>query len=103
MPAEPDLTARLRALHDDYVWRVNAAVAEGREDLAQEMSDDYVDEATRVLAEASAGTGRACTRENCPDCAGGRLTAHALSRRPRTVPSEVMRGLALWGRFLRRR
>jgi hypothetical protein len=40
----------LSALHDSSVWRVNAAVAAGREDLAREVADDYPDAALRLVA-----------------------------------------------------
>jgi hypothetical protein len=48
----PDLTARLEALRDEYTYRVNLLLDEGREDLATRLADDYVEEATRALAEA---------------------------------------------------
>jgi hypothetical protein len=51
----PDLNARLEALRDDYTYRVNILLDEGREDLATALADDYVVEATRVLAEAGPG------------------------------------------------
>ncbi len=47
-----DLTARLEALRDEYTYRVNMLLDEGREDLATALADDYVDEATRALAAA---------------------------------------------------
>jgi hypothetical protein len=68
MPADMQQTARLRELHDDYVWKVNAAVAEGREDLVRRLSDEYVEEAVRILAEGSAAAGAACGREGCEAC-----------------------------------
>jgi hypothetical protein len=73
MPADPQQTIRLHQLHDEYVWKVNAAVAEGREELIRRLSDEYVDEAVRILAEGSPAT--ACAREACEACA-----------RPRPVP-----------------
>ena len=45
MGTREDETARLRALHDEAVWQVNAAVAEGRYDLVASLTDDYVDAA----------------------------------------------------------
>ncbi|HEY0401400.1 MAG TPA: hypothetical protein VGD09_05230 [Blastococcus sp.] len=46
----PDvLTERLRVLHDDHVEQVNMALAEGREDLAQELSDSYMDESLALI------------------------------------------------------
>src|SRR5438094_3903532 len=57
-----ELDARLRALHDDYAWKVNAAVAEGREDLIRRLSDEYVEEAAHLLAEQSPGGVCECAR-----------------------------------------
>lgn len=50
----PELTARLEALGDEYTYRVNVLLDEGREDLATQVADDYVVEAARALAEAGA-------------------------------------------------
>jgi hypothetical protein len=47
-----DLTARLEALRDEYTYRVNMLLDEGREDLATALADDYVEEAIRALADA---------------------------------------------------
>lgn len=52
MNTTPDLTARLEALRDEYTYRVNIMLEEGREDLATQLADDYVEEAARALAEA---------------------------------------------------
>jgi hypothetical protein len=80
MPADPELTARLHELHDDYVWKVNSAVAEGREDLIRRLSDEYVEEAARILVEGSpAGVG--CGREGCQACARTRPMPRPMSRR----------------------
>jgi hypothetical protein len=52
-PVEPeDLTARLRRLHDDHVEQVNMALAEDREDLVQELSDNYMDESLALITAA---------------------------------------------------
>ncbi len=69
MPADPEQTARLRELHDDYAWKVNAAVAAGREDLIRHLSDEYVQEAVDILAEGSSAAGAACGREGSEACA----------------------------------
>jgi len=46
---EPTMTA----LHDDYVWQVNEAVAEDRMDLVAELNEQYVEEALgHILATA---------------------------------------------------
>jgi hypothetical protein len=47
-------TQRLRELHELYIWQVNAAVEEGRDDLVAELADEYLEAA---LAELAAGRG----------------------------------------------
>jgi hypothetical protein len=47
--APDQLTERLRRLHDEHVELVNMAVAEGREDLVQELSDSYVNQALGLI------------------------------------------------------
>ena len=44
------LTARLEKLQDEYTYRVNILLDDNREDLAAELSDQYVEAATRILA-----------------------------------------------------
>jgi hypothetical protein len=44
-----ELTERLRQLHDDHVEKVNMAVGEGREDLVQELSESYTDQALGLI------------------------------------------------------
>jgi hypothetical protein len=39
----------MTALHEEYVWQVNEAVAEGRMDLVQELNEQYVEEALRLI------------------------------------------------------
>ena len=46
------LAGDLRDLHDAYIFKVNAAVADGRSELVGELTDDYVDEAQRVIVAA---------------------------------------------------
>jgi hypothetical protein len=43
-------TQRLRELHELYVWQVNAAVEEGRDDLVAELAEEYLDAAVAELA-----------------------------------------------------
>ena len=43
-------TDLLRELHDAYVWKVNAAVAEDRMDLVWEFVEKYTDEALQLMA-----------------------------------------------------
>ena len=46
---EPTMTA----LHDDYVWQVNEAVAEDRMDLVEALNAQYLEEALgRILTTA---------------------------------------------------
>ena len=52
MPAAPRQTARLRELHQDFAWKVNAAVAAGRDDLVDALCEEYAEEAVRVLTGA---------------------------------------------------
>ena len=52
MPADPRQTARLRELHQDFAWKVNAAVAAGRDDLVDALCDEYAEEAVRLLTGA---------------------------------------------------
>jgi hypothetical protein len=87
MSADHEQTAKLRELHDAYVWAVNAAVARGRDDLVAELADEYTTEALRMMAEqASPG----CDRPDClhaprpqttPRRRGGWLRRFALRRR----------------------
>jgi len=35
----------LTDLHDSYVWQTNAAVSAGRDDLAANLAQEFVDEA----------------------------------------------------------
>ena len=39
----------LTALHERYVWQVNEAVAEDRMDLVQQLSEEYAEEALRLV------------------------------------------------------
>jgi hypothetical protein len=81
MPVDREQTARLRELHDNCVWKVNAAVAEGREDLIQLLSGEYLEQAVRILAEELPATGARCGREDCGVC-----------RAPRAAPPRRSRG-----------
>jgi hypothetical protein len=49
VPGQADETRKLRELHEHYAWRVNAAVAEGRDDLVWRLSDEYLAEATQLM------------------------------------------------------
>jgi len=50
----PDSTSQhLDYLREAYVYKVNAALERGREDLASELADDYLDEVRSALEVAS--------------------------------------------------
>lgn len=49
MPAADDTSQVLEHLREAYVFKVNAALAQGREDLAAELADDYLDEVRSAL------------------------------------------------------
>jgi hypothetical protein len=73
---------QLQALHDTYVWEVNAAIGEGRLDLVWQLADAYLDEAVAfMVADVPPGCGDL-------DC--------AVCRRPR--PSVQVRRRRSWGR-----
>ena len=46
-----DVTARLETLRDEYTYRLNLLLDEGREDLAAKLSDEYLEAAARILAD----------------------------------------------------
>jgi hypothetical protein len=71
MSAQPDDVQRLRDLHDFYVWEVNAAIGEGREDLVRQLADDYFDSAMQAIAHAHP---TACERPDCAMCTRPRTT-----------------------------
>ena len=43
------ITDHLRQLHDEYVFRLNSALQEGRDDLVGPLADAYTDDALRIL------------------------------------------------------
>jgi hypothetical protein len=48
-PADRPLDAELRWLHDAYLQKVNAAVAAGREDLVNSLTQEFPDDALDLL------------------------------------------------------
>jgi hypothetical protein len=88
MPVPGDEAHRLRELHDAYVWEVNAAVEEGREDLVWRLVDDYL---AQAMAEMTSAYVAACERPGCSVCArpapvrrpGGRWRRLVPKKRPR--------------------
>jgi hypothetical protein len=66
VPAQGNETQRLHDLHEHYVWLVNAAIEEGREDLVWRFSDEYLVEAMRLMTEEHEN---ACDRVDCSVCA----------------------------------
>ena len=71
-------TDLLRELHDAYVWKVNAAVAEDRMDLVWEFVEKYTDEALQLMAPPES---RGCDRPDCAICAEGGSSAPMPARR----------------------
>ena len=53
-----DETERLRELHEDYAWQVNAAIGEGREDIVKRLSDEYLFKAMQMMAGERLFTGQ---------------------------------------------
>jgi phage shock protein A len=53
MSASDSISQHLEYLREAYVFKVNAALERGREDLAAELADDYLDEVTTVLETGS--------------------------------------------------
>ena len=53
MSASDSISQYLEYLREAYVFKVNAALERGREDLAAELADDYLDEVTNVLETGS--------------------------------------------------
>ena len=76
LPTQRDETGRLRDLHEDYAWQVNAAIGEDREDLVRKLSDEYLVKAMQVMTD---GHPSACERSGStsgiqPRAAGARRT-----------------------------
>lgn len=65
MAAHQGADELLRGLHDEYVWEVNAAIGEGRADLVQQLVDDHLDRAMRVMTELY---GDPCDGAGCAAC-----------------------------------
>jgi hypothetical protein len=54
----PDSTSQyLEYLREAYIYKVNAALERGREDLAAELADDYLDEVSNLLETGSRAPG----------------------------------------------
>jgi hypothetical protein len=49
MPAADETMQHLEYLREAYIYKVNAALEQGREDLANELADDYLDEVRSAL------------------------------------------------------
>ncbi len=49
MSAADETSKQLEYLRDAYVYKVNAALEQGREDLANELAEDYLDEMRSAL------------------------------------------------------
>jgi hypothetical protein len=71
-------TQRLRELHELYVWQVNAAVEEGRDDLVAELADEYLEVALAELAAARPGETVAGAPTSDPIDLDGQLSPRAV-------------------------
>ena len=69
-----DDSGQLRALHDTYVWEVNAAVGEGRLDLVWQLADQYLDEALLIVTGTEAS---GCEKPDCTICCLGQRSVTA--------------------------
>lgn len=49
MSTADETSQQLEYLRQAYVYKVNAALERGREDLADELADDYLDEVRSAL------------------------------------------------------
>jgi hypothetical protein len=57
MPASNNTTEYLKYLRETYIYKVNAALEQNRDDLAAELADDYLDEVRRALEGVSSPQG----------------------------------------------
>lgn len=97
-------TRRLRELHELYVWQVNAAIEEGRDDLVAELADEFLEVAVAELAaarpaDAAAGvaTSDPVGLDAAPDCGALGTTDAGRWEVVDCRPERV----AWWRRFLR--
>lgn len=49
MSTSDNISQHLDHLREAYVYKVNAALEQGREDVAAELADDYLDEVRSAL------------------------------------------------------
>jgi hypothetical protein len=49
MSAADETSQQLEYLREAYIFKVNAALEQGREDLANELAEDYLDEVRNAL------------------------------------------------------
>lgn len=53
MTSTIELNTQLEALQDDYTFRINVLVEEGREDLVADLSDQYLWDAAALTQRAA--------------------------------------------------
>jgi hypothetical protein len=53
MSASDSTSQYLEYLREAYIYKVNAALERGREDLAAELADDYLDEVSSFMETGS--------------------------------------------------
>jgi hypothetical protein len=99
IPVEGE-TQRLRELHELYIWQVNAAVAEGRDDLVAELADEYLEAAVAELAGGRAAGGES---PGVPDGAGVGPLEVVATDPPTGTAWDVVESRPRHGRWWRRR
>jgi phage shock protein A len=57
MSASDSTSQQLEYLREAYIYKVNAALERGREDLAAELAEDYLDEVSSLLETGSHAPG----------------------------------------------
>jgi len=91
VPTYAQETRRLRELHEEYAWQVNAAIGEGREDIVRQLCDDFLARSLEIMAAGQ--TSVACLQPGCPTCAVlGRPGRHPAAD-PRETPFPPQRAV----------
>ena len=57
MSASDSTSQQLKYLREAYIYKVNAALERGREDLAAELADDYLEDVSSLMETGSGAPG----------------------------------------------
>jgi hypothetical protein len=49
MPTPQSISEGLRSLHEEYTYKINLVLDEGREDLAHQLAAEHADDALRLI------------------------------------------------------